>query len=746
MGTKQRLNYVIEDKILAELLGEQNFSTKESAILELVKNAYDANATKVELILKKTNQGNCLIINDDGEGMDEPIIKKAWMHVGKTSRGYENQENSRVYAGAKGIGRFALARLGEEVELQSKRAGAESIVWKTNWRESVLEIKENTINQGTTFYISRLRDKWSRRTLNPLVSYLSKVYNDSAMKIILNFENEEQTVPKLWTDPRIGENYVSSLKMNYVAEKQILNYEIEIDEFNETVRSTMGIEYENKVSSEINANDELKQKITELLFEMELDKNLEIDSLDKEVAQVLQTLGDFKAEFYFSLSSINQKDYDWFQYKHKNLTDRYESGIILYRNAFSIDSFEGRQDWLKLSKRAAASPAAASHPVGKWRVRANQLAGYVVIDKERNNMIKDLSNRQGIVENLHFKVLNLVILLGLSEFEMYRQSIIRQINAYQKKIEEGIHSEQKDRKEAEIIVEKLKKNHENIRNLSKEDVDIVISEFDRKKSENEYIKRERDEFEKSAKYEVQLLNVLATSHLKIISLGHEIHNDRNNISSVPHDLEEAIRSLEIWEELCDDSLPFYRNIPELLISLGGNTEKILTLTDSILEETEKKNFENKEHNIEEIMEVILDKWRQQYKWITIEIEIIGDTRVIISYDQLFVIFNNLILNSIQQNDKMQSLTIKIKLNRVDNIIRIEYQDNGIGLDKKYQNNTKRILEVHESNRDKGHGLGMWIVNNTIIKLRGEIEEITGHDGFTLSAFIKIEEDLNGKRN
>ncbi|MBC1284130.1 HAMP domain-containing histidine kinase, partial [Listeria welshimeri] len=178
----------------------------------------------------------------------------------------------------------------------------------------------------------------------------------------------------------------------------------------------------------------------------------------------------------------------------------------------------------------------------------------------------------------------------------------------------------------------------------------------------------------------------------IISLGHEIHNDRNNISSVPHDLEEAIRSLEIWEELCDDSLPFYRNIPELLISLGGNTEKILTLTDSILEETEKKNFENKEHNIEEIMEVILDKWRQQYKWITIEIEIIGDTRVIISYDQLFVIFNNLILNSIQQNDKMQSLTIKIKLNRVDNIIRIEYQDNGIGLDKKYQNNTKRILE------------------------------------------------------
>lgn len=50
MGDK--LNYIVEDNIIAEVLGRNNFSTKESAILELIKNAYDAGASKLNLIFK----------------------------------------------------------------------------------------------------------------------------------------------------------------------------------------------------------------------------------------------------------------------------------------------------------------------------------------------------------------------------------------------------------------------------------------------------------------------------------------------------------------------------------------------------------------------------------------------------------------------------------------------------------------------------------------------------------------------
>ena len=68
----EELKYVIEDSTIAELLGVQNFSTDEAAILELVKNAYDANA----LNLKITFQNDTLRFEDNGIGMNADDIKK----------------------------------------------------------------------------------------------------------------------------------------------------------------------------------------------------------------------------------------------------------------------------------------------------------------------------------------------------------------------------------------------------------------------------------------------------------------------------------------------------------------------------------------------------------------------------------------------------------------------------------------------------------------------------------------------
>ena len=67
-----------------------------------------------------------------------------------------------------------------------------------------------------------------------------------------------------------------------------------------------------------------------------------------------------------------------------------------------------------------------------------------------------------------------------------------------------------------------------------------------------------------------------------------------------------------------------------------------------------------------------------------------------------------------------------------------YSDNGKGLTSKYKYDPMRILEVHETSREKGHGIGMWIVNNTIISSGGEVLTIEGLNGF------KIEFLLGGK--
>lgn len=137
---------------------------------------------------------------------------------------------------------------------------------------------------------------------------------------------------------------------------------------------------------------------------------------------MLEKIGPFKAKLFFSLKVYSNQDRDLFLYKYPTLHERYDYGIVLYRNAFSIASFDGKKDWLELNKRMRKSPAAATHPTGSWRVRSNQLSGAIFIDKQKNPELKDMANRQGLEENEYFKLFSEIILLGITEFERGRRN------------------------------------------------------------------------------------------------------------------------------------------------------------------------------------------------------------------------------------------------------------------------------------------------------------------------------------
>ncbi|MGK0552622.1 ATP-binding protein [Enterococcus faecalis] len=496
MQSKEELNYIVEDRVLAEVLGRQNFSNKESAVLELVKNAYDAGADNLSIIFQNTKNGVKLTIIDDGTGMNEADIKNAWMHVGKSTRGYYDEKTNRIYAGSKGIGRFALSRLGEEVEMITKKVDDVSVVWSTNWERSFLINNEKNTSKGTKFVIKRLRDRWNRRSVQPLKNYLSKIYNDTRMNIEIEFESEKGTVKRIWDSPIIGENYVTSLTISYDSENYLLKCKIESDEFNDVVFDITKSPFVKEYNKQLNMYDALAKSIEKLIEE---DKKVNDETnyveeqsiTENEIKQILRELGNFSGQFYFSLNSVTKGDYEWFEYKHKVLLSRYKTGVILYRNAFGIDSFEGRNDWLGFSKRSSNSPAAATHPTGNWRVRANQISGYVEIDKEKNRCIEDLSNRQGIVENIHFEVFKKIILEGISELEYFRQTIIRSINEHKKANLEKDAEETEETEEAVKILNELRSNFKSAKNLTEEDIDKVITEFDRRENEKKISKEKK---------------------------------------------------------------------------------------------------------------------------------------------------------------------------------------------------------------------------------------------------------------
>ena len=565
MGDK--LNYIVEDNIIAEVLGRNNFSTKESAILELIKNAYDAGSNKLNLIFKKSeNTGRLMLeIIDDGSGMNENDIRQAWMHVGKSTRDYKDSDTGRIFAGSKGIGRFALARLGESVDMFTKKKNDVGYHWQTNWNSSEIDIDYNIASQGTKIQINELRDKWSSKSIKPLKNYISKTYRDSKMKISIIFlvengESLEEETELIWTNPKIGENYLESITINYDSKNKKLYGQVLLDEFNDSVWKMTNKNIK-EYHFEQNMVDELKKEISKLIIEEEdVDKK---DITDEMIAELLKEVGSFKGELYFSLNNVTQVDKEKYEYKHDTLSNRFKGGVILYRNAFSIDSFEGRTDWLELGKRSSSSPAAASHPTGSWRVRRNQLSGYIIIDKEENACIEDISNRQGIVQNIHFKILKKIVVSALEEFEAYRQSIIRDIKKIKDKEDSTSVIKEVD---IENKIDSFIDHSRSIEELTIQDLVEVRNRLLEYKNKFDDIMYEKLEVEENYRYEAQLLNVLATVQLKISSLSHELHNNRNTIAVNPQKIEDILRRKYNWEELKSE-VPSSRNIPSLLKNL-----------------------------------------------------------------------------------------------------------------------------------------------------------------------------------
>lgn len=707
----EQLKYVIEDRTIAALLGEQNFTNKESAILELVKNAYDAGATLLTISFDR----DAILVADNGLGMDADDIRRNWMHIGKSDKDYkiiDSDNHARVLAGSKGIGRFALARLGELVSVCSWKGNldVQGICWITDWNHSSLSSDHDLTEQGTKIEIQKLRDKWTPKAIEKLSLYLSRTYNDTLMEIRIKADNKEQVVKKYYSAPLLGQNCKAFIDVKYKSDLHALYITIESDEFLDEARTfckTLDIHKHSVV--------------IDILQEFDASR---WDMSNSELGSCLKTLGDFTGEFFFNVAST-ASEREKFLYKYGLLPVSLDGGIVLYRNAFSISAYDGIKDWLGLGKRSRKSPAAASHPTGAWRVRENQLSGKIEIDKLRNSKLQDLSNRQGLDENIYYELFVEIILTGLKEFEHYRQEIVRAIDKKNEKPVETLKTP---------LIDRVIKNPKAVAALSTQETTQLVSELKTYKKESSQYQKNIESTEQRYKYDVRILNVLATTGLKAASIAHEMKNDRNFIAGAYDNIVSALKQYGLWELLSspEKTDKSYRNIPYLLSNNDEINKKLVAFMSTMLEEIEKRQFKPTWQSIADILNKEKRVWERDYSWITITIDLNDDICFYVSEDIIRVIFDNLILNSIQQNSELNHLQIIISAESSNDNLFFKYSDNGKGLDPKYHHDPFKILEVHETTRRNGHGLGMWIVNNTVNMANGEIEDIGCGSGFSIS--------------
>ena len=224
---------------------------------------------------------------------------------------------------------------------------------------------------------------------------------------------------------------------------------------------------------------------------------------------------------------------------------------------------------------------------------------------------------------------------------------------------------------------------------------------------------------------------MATTGLKASSIAHELKNDRNSVSVNYQYIVDALKEYGFWEDLCSQEYTeySYKNVPQLLSRNKAINQKIVAFMDTMLDEIEKKKFSPRSLSVNSIMENIKANWMRDYASLLINLNVDESVYFETSEDIFTAIFDNLILNSWQQNKASSQIVINISIHKVGGLLKIDYEDSGVGLPPKYINDPMRILEVHESSRENGHGLGMWIVHNTIRMTGGDVISIDGHNGF-----------------
>lgn len=190
MGKMENLNFTVDSALLSEL-GEKLVETVYIALVELVKNSYDADATMVSVKFTEGEEGLAEIhIEDDGSGMNFHDVERYWMKIATTNKVTDNvsPKYGRPRTGSKGIGRFCCRRLGRSLTLFT--TGKKDNEYQTTkvqfpWRKfkagtSVTSIdcpgdrsSAKTGATKTTLIISELVDEWNNRNYEVLKRQLS---------------------------------------------------------------------------------------------------------------------------------------------------------------------------------------------------------------------------------------------------------------------------------------------------------------------------------------------------------------------------------------------------------------------------------------------------------------------------------------------------------------------------------------------------------------------------------------------
>lgn len=267
---------------LKSIIGKELITDDYIAIFELVKNSYDARAKKVKLVFKqilneKDSESAKIFVIDDGDGMSRADLEEKWLLVGYSWKREQQKElvgkdfrdklgDKRIFAGAKGIGRFSCDKLGSKLRLYTKKENEKFIhVLDMDWdkfeedptkefqtidvnydRISRLNIgvDANGFEKGTILEVSSPRERWDREKILTLKRHLQRLINPAQIAEAQEFRIYIEAEECSEKDAEVKEDYekVNGLVRNILFEKldiKTTSISCSIDEKGDKIRTEL---------------------------------------------------------------------------------------------------------------------------------------------------------------------------------------------------------------------------------------------------------------------------------------------------------------------------------------------------------------------------------------------------------------------------------------------------------------------------------------------------------------------------
>ena len=385
---------------IKNIIGKELINDDNVAVMELVKNSYDAGAKTVHVEfrnLKNENINNELFIVDDGNGMSKEDILQKWLNLAYSIKRVQNTQNNRLQAGNKGIGRFSCDRLGKNLDIYTKKD--EKIYHlKINWEDfenqedysveinqipmklreiSLDEVFKETsykiVSKGTIIKISHLRDKWmefnNQSLFNEILNYQKFISLKSSLEKLINKSQVE------------SDNFKIFLKVSDIDDTKETSYNKKING-----------EIENKFFEKLDfdttyihsaISDDGKYIITKLkdrdntIFKT-IEKNIEFPDL-KSVKIILMYLNPYGKVYFEKQMGVRGVEF---------------GSVYLFINGFRIPPYgDADNDSFGLEGRKGQ---------GQRRyLGGRDIVGRIEIE-DRNEQYSIISSREGVVQNESF--------------------------------------------------------------------------------------------------------------------------------------------------------------------------------------------------------------------------------------------------------------------------------------------------------------------------------------------------------